>query len=194
MAKFKVGDKVRTTKKNLSYEAGLEFTITGVVESGGKNSYGSTAWYSGDPNRYGIWEDALELVEVTPKAGDRVRLTPKAGGETVVYGEASGEHRWMDSLYVSVNGESPLKRSFSSDYWNIEVITPPEPTTEDRLNELGENAYVVHPTDDQAFPYWKEETRWISAATRDEVTASQVANAIDERGYEIVYEGVKDAE
>lgn len=54
--KFKVGDRVRT-KGAPTYPGGIEFTVDRVVDSG------HSCYVTGDPKRYGVWAQFLELVE-----------------------------------------------------------------------------------------------------------------------------------
>lgn len=74
MAKFKVGDRVRTVNSgngfNVRTPDGVEFIVTEVHPS-----YHGGTWYRGDPDDVGIWESRLELVSDAPGTETRIGTT-----------------------------------------------------------------------------------------------------------------------
>ena len=77
MSKFKVGDLVRVTNPKVAARFNEVFTVTEVMDDTWRaTSYSSERlqqiraergdrWYRGDSKGHGVWENYLELVEVT---------------------------------------------------------------------------------------------------------------------------------
>jgi hypothetical protein len=59
MSRFNIGDRVRVTATHIGVARGVEFEVTGVMESPG-GAAGGDRYYKGDPDGYGVWENYLE--------------------------------------------------------------------------------------------------------------------------------------
>lgn len=199
--KARVGDTIRHNGKNPAYKAGEEFVVTEVVDTPGDPLGEYWVKYETIESDWleSAWESQFDIVEPEPelKKGDRVKLTPKNGGDTVIYGElqnssrgALNEGETFVTIRESGTGEY-IDAWFSLSKWNIEHFTP---STEDILNGLGENAYVAHRTDSEWRPYAKIDGEWheVSDQFQLHLMEEEVAYDIDHRGFEIIFEGVKD--
>lgn len=126
-AKFKIGDRVQVTvDQGDLVEKGTKFTVTAV---GGTHTF----YYEGDPNRAGVWEKNLKLVEAAPipesvavgftavNVGDRVRLTGNDEVHDFVVA-ITGDNNWYS--YMS----SERSESYRSDEgWTVEILERAKP-------------------------------------------------------------------